>query len=166
MAGSRYTRQRLFTLRNHIPMNRLVEALSIPVSGQGKEYRFCCPVCNQFNTGINPKTNLARCFSCQKNYNTIDLVMATKGCGFIDSVTYLETLKSDIPFQETKSAYPTKIVRQNKMVPICDIFKSLAPPESSLKRENQTIVELQKRITDLERFVKTLCEKIALIERS
>ncbi|MBT3681076.1 MAG: DNA primase [Desulfobacula sp.] len=170
MAGSRYTRQKLFALRNHIPMNRVIEALSISLSSQEGQYRFCCPVCNNFNTGINPKTNLARCFSCQKNYNTIDLVMTIKRCGFIDSVTYLETLKTDIEFPVIKPACSTEDVRQNKMVPISDIFKSLASPGNSSfapsqKRKDQTIIELQKRVSDLEHHVKALTEKIALIER-
>lgn len=171
MAGSRYSRQKLFDLRNHIPINRVIEALSIPLSSREGQYRFCCPECNNFNTGINPKTNLARCFSCEKNYNTIDFVMTIKGWGFIDSVTYLETLKNDIQLPETKPSCSTEIVKQNKMIPISDIFKSLASPgnspyEPSPKREDQAIMQLEQKITDLERIVKTLSEKIALIERS
>jgi hypothetical protein len=38
-------------------------------------FRFLCPLCNGFDTAVNPKTNLARCFRCEKNFNTIDLVM-------------------------------------------------------------------------------------------
>jgi DNA primase len=170
MAGSRYTRQKLFALRNHIPMNRVIEALSVPWSCQEGQYRFCCPGCNKFNTGINPKTNLARCFSCEKNYNTIDFVMTIKRCGFIDSVAYLETLQTDIQCPGTKPYSSTNIVRQNKMLPIRDIFKSLASPGASpftpsQKRENQTIIELEKRIYDLEHHVKALTKKIALIDR-
>ena len=53
-------------------------------------FRFCCPVCNEFNTSVNSKTNLARCFDCRKNYNTIDLVMLVKGSNFIQSVNFLQ----------------------------------------------------------------------------
>jgi DNA primase len=35
-------------------------------------------------------TNLARCFSCQKNFNAIDLVMVVKNMGFVDSVSFLK----------------------------------------------------------------------------
>jgi hypothetical protein len=59
--------------------------------------RFLCPVCNGFKTAVNPSTNLARCFSCEKNFNPIDLVMAVKGTGFIESVKYLKSLLPDIP---------------------------------------------------------------------
>jgi hypothetical protein len=55
-------------------------------------FRFLCPLCNEFQTAVNPNTNLARCFRCEKNFNTIDLVMAVKKCGFKDSVLFLKNL--------------------------------------------------------------------------
>ncbi|XPS89502.1 hypothetical protein Dvar_75210 [Desulfosarcina variabilis str. Montpellier] len=60
-------------------------------------FRFLCPLCNEFQTATNPKTNLARCFLCEKNFNPIDLVMTVKGLGFVDSVKYLHTLLPDTP---------------------------------------------------------------------
>lgn len=175
MAGPRYTRQHLFTLRNHIPIDRLIEALSVPSKVQEGYYRFLCPACNEFNTGINPKTNLARCFSCRKNFNTIDFVMTVKKLSFLDSVAYLETLTSfqsaTKPSQALVSAsnHSKDAHKQNTLVPIGDILKSMAipdPPSSSLptQEEPQTIATLQKRLSELERLVQSLTEKIALIE--
>ena len=175
MAGPRYTRQHLFTLRNHIPIDRLIEAVSVPSKIHEGHYRFQCPVCNEFNTGINPKTNLARCFSCRKNFNTIDFVMTVKELSFIDSVAYLETLTafqfSTKPPQPSVSAsnHSRDAHQENMPVPIGDILKSMAipgPPASSLptQDEPQTIATLQKRLSALERLVKSLTEKIALIE--
>ena len=176
MPGPRYTRQHLFTLRNHIPIDRLIKAISVPSKIQEGYYRFQCPVCNEFNTGVNPKTNLARCFSCRKNFNTIDFVMTVKGLSFIDSVAYLETLTT--AFQSSRqpslcsasaSNHSRDTHKENTLVPIGDILKSLAiptPQASSLPTHNepQTIATLQKRISALERLVKSLTEKIALIE--
>jgi hypothetical protein len=51
-----------------------------------------CPMCNEFQTAVNPSTNLARCFRCEKNLNTIDLVMRVKRFGFKDSVLFLKNL--------------------------------------------------------------------------
>ncbi len=175
MAGPHYTRQHLFTLRNHIPIARLIEAVSVPAKIQDGRYRFQCPVCNDFNTGINPKTNLARCFSCRKNYNTIDLVMTVKGVSFIESVAYLETLTavqfSTKPLQPSASAsnHSGDVHKADTPLPIGDILKSMAipgPPASSLpaQEEPQTIGTLQERLSTLERLVKSLTEKIALIE--
>jgi DNA primase len=175
MAGPRYTRQHLFTLRNCIPIDRLIEAVSVPSKVQEGYYRFQCPVCNEFNTGINPKTNLARCFSCRKNFNTIDFVMTVKELSFIDSVAYLETLtafqSATKPPQASASAsnHSRDAHQQNTLVPIGDILKSMAisgPPAAPLptQDEPQTIATLQKRLSALERLVKSLTEKIALIE--
>ena len=171
MAGRRYTRQHLFTLRNHIPIDRLVEAISVPSKIQEGYYRFQCPVCNEFSTGINPKTNLARCVSCRKNFNTIDFVMTVKGLSFIDSVAYLETLTTAFPFSiqpSLSSALPSNHSRDankaNTPVPIGDILKSMAipaPPASPPPTQNgpQTIETLQRRISALESLVKSLTEK-------
>jgi DNA primase len=175
VAGPRYTRQHLFTLRNCIPIDRLIEAVSVPSKVQEGYYRFLCPVCNEFNTGINPKTNLARCFSCRKNFNTIDFVMTVKELSFIDSVAYLETLtafqSATKPPQVYVSAsnHSKDAHKQNTPVPIGDILKTLAIPgpiPSPLPTQNdpQTITTLQKRISDLESLVQSLIEKIALIE--
>ena len=176
MPGPRYTRQHLFTLRNHIPIDRLIKAISVPSKIQEGHYRFQCPVCNECNTGINPKTNLARCFSCRKNFNTIDFVMNVKGVSFVDSVAYLETLTTTFqssiqpsPSTASVSNHSRDPHKTNMPVPIGDILKSLAIPTqqtSSLPTQNepQNIATLQKRISALEKLVKSLTEKIALIE--
>ncbi len=38
---------------------------------------------------VNPRNNLAHCFGCQKNLNTIDLLM-TLGYDFVSAVAILE----------------------------------------------------------------------------
>ena len=66
--------------------------LDIPTKISEDYLRFLCPLCSEFNTAINPSTNLARCFRCQQNFNPIDMVMTVKGCSFLDAVKYLSTL--------------------------------------------------------------------------
>jgi len=68
------------------------DQLQIPSKIRDGFFRFLCPVCNEFQTAVNPNTNLARCFRCEKNFNTIDLVMAVKKYGFKDSVLFLKNL--------------------------------------------------------------------------
>lgn len=171
MAGSRYTRQQLFALRNHIPMDRVIEALAIPTSVHDGHYRFSCPACNEFNTGINPKTNLARCFKCQKNYNTIDLVIKVKGLSFVESAAYLEKLKANTPAIINRTERPEKVTDQKGLIHIGDIFKSLIPspdkasPAQSQKHGNQSIADLEKRVCELEKCIQSLTEKITLMER-
>ena len=55
-------------------------------------FRFLCPLCNAFDTAVNPKTNLARCFRCEKNFNTIDLVMLIRQADFVQSVKFLQSI--------------------------------------------------------------------------
>jgi hypothetical protein len=44
-------------------------------------------------TAYNPRTNLARCFRCQKNFNPIDLIMVVKGYNFRKAVEFLQDLE-------------------------------------------------------------------------
>ena len=94
----RFTGGELFQLRNRIPVDWLIkEQLDIPSKVIEGIFRFLCPLCNEFQTATNPRTNLARCFLCEKNFNPIDLVMTVKGLGFVDSVKYLQSLLPNRP---------------------------------------------------------------------
>lgn len=94
----RFTGGGLFRLRNQIPVDWLIkERLAIPCKVTEGIFRFLCPLCNEFQTATNPKTNLARCFLCEKNFNPIDLVMTVKGIGFVKAVQYLQPLLPDKP---------------------------------------------------------------------
>lgn len=90
---ARFSSCELFDLRNSIPVDMLIrDQLKVPSKIRDGFFRFMCPQCNEFQTAVNPNTNLARCFRCEKNFNTIDLVMAIRKCGFKDSVLFLKTL--------------------------------------------------------------------------
>jgi len=68
----RFSSRELFDLRNNIPVDMLIrDQLQIPSKIRDGFFRFLCPVCNEFQTAVNPNTNLARCFRCEKNFNTI-----------------------------------------------------------------------------------------------
>ncbi len=38
-------------------------------------FRFICLECGEFRATVNPRNNLAHCFSCGRNFNNIDLLM-------------------------------------------------------------------------------------------
>jgi hypothetical protein len=89
----RFSSRELFKLRNNIPVDMLIrDHLQIPSKIRDGFFRFLCPLCNEFQTAVNPATNLARCFRCERNFNTIDLVMVVRKYGFRDSVLYLQEL--------------------------------------------------------------------------
>ena len=85
-----YTDYFLSKLRNQINIDQVIYRLMIDTR-QGKNLRrFRCPLCDRFHTATNPKTNLGRCFECQKNFNPIDLVMAATSFDFIETVEFLK----------------------------------------------------------------------------
>jgi len=87
-----FTKQQLFQVRNDIDIDWLIND-KLHLERQFKRiWRFQCPVCQQFNTATQKKNNLARCFSCQQNFNTIDLVIYSKKLNFLPSVQFLLSL--------------------------------------------------------------------------
>ena len=52
-------------------------------------FRFLCPHCGDMRATVNPRNNLAHCFSCKKNLNNIDLLM-TVDYDFLSAVRLLE----------------------------------------------------------------------------
>jgi len=82
-------------LRNELKIDRVIDLLMLETR-QGKDLlRFRCPLCDRFDTGTNPKTNLGRCFECEKNFNPIDLVMAVTGYNFVETVEFLKNHITD-----------------------------------------------------------------------
>ena len=68
----------LRSLRNDLPMAVTITALGRegPPGKMSEGYfRFLCPGCGEMRATVNPRNNLAHCFSCKKNLNNIDLLM-------------------------------------------------------------------------------------------
>jgi len=90
---NRFSKDKLRRMRNQIPIaNLIADALNVPSKVSEGYFRFLCPICNEFITAINPKTNLARCFRCERNFNPIDFTMVVKRFNFKEAVEYLEDL--------------------------------------------------------------------------
>jgi len=107
-----FTKQQLFQVRNEIDINWLIaDKLNLERQFNGI-WRFCCPLCHEFNTATKKTTNLSRCFSCQKNFNTIDLVIYCKKINFAPSVNFLLSLlnkpKHNVLCQPIKEEIPLK----------------------------------------------------------
>ncbi len=91
---NRYSKQCLWKLRNLIPIAMLIaDILEVPHKTRDGYFRFQCPLCKNFDTATNPKTNLARCFACKRNFNTIDIVIMEKRLNFKDAVRYLQAIQ-------------------------------------------------------------------------
>jgi DNA primase len=86
------TKDLLRRLRNDLPMPVTIAALGRvgPPSKMSEGYfRFLCPHCGEMRATVNPRTNLAHCFCCQKHINNIDLLL-TLDYDFRAAVAVLE----------------------------------------------------------------------------
>ena len=86
------SRQRMQRLRNEVSIDRVLSDLKVPTKVRDGYLRFLCPICREFNTATNPRTNLGRCFRCQKNFNPIDLVMIVDKGTFLEAVAHVSEL--------------------------------------------------------------------------
>jgi len=91
--SNRFSKHTLFEIRNRVDINALIrDTLKMPTKISEGYLRFLCPLCSEFNTATHAKTNLARCFLCKRNFNTIDLVMIVTEADFKESVSLLASL--------------------------------------------------------------------------
>ena len=82
----------LWSIRNELPMPFVVKKMANdgPVSKMIEGYfRFECPYCHEMRATVNPKNNLAHCFCCHKNTNTIDLMLSV-GFEFKEAIRILK----------------------------------------------------------------------------
>ena len=99
-------KEHLRELRNRIEMIPLIaEALELLYKTHDGRFRFMCPLCHDFDTAVNPATNLARCFRCQRNFNPIDIVMTVKRYSFMQAVHYLDPFLNQI---RAKAQHPAR----------------------------------------------------------
>ena len=98
-----YSKQELYQLRNEVPITVVIaDVLDIPSKMLDGYFRFLCPLCSEFRTATNSKTNLARCFRCQKNFNPIDITMAANKYTFKEAVEYLQDIREKIKARENQ----------------------------------------------------------------
>lgn len=86
------TRDYLRRMRNEIDFGHLLHYLRWPHRRTNGKLTFVCPTCSESQTSVNPKTNLARCFRCEKNWNPIDFAMQVYNIAFLEAVGQLEPL--------------------------------------------------------------------------
>ena len=96
-------------LRNDLPMPVTIAALGRegpPAKMSEGYFRFVCSGCGEMRATVNPRNNLAHCFSCKKNLNNIDLLM-TLGYDFRTAVAVLEQLLERYEDRLPKKKSPT-----------------------------------------------------------
>jgi len=92
-----YSAESLYCLRNGIPINTVISVFEWPHKEGDGDFRFLCPCWLEFDTAINPATNLGRCFHCEKNLDSVDFVIRVQTCDFLEAVDYLSPFLSSAP---------------------------------------------------------------------
>ena len=96
-------------IRNDLPMPVTIAALGRegpPAKMSEGYFRFLCPHCGEMRATVNPRNNLAHCFSCKKNLNNIDLLL-TLDYDFRAAVALLERWLQHYQAQQAKQQTPT-----------------------------------------------------------
>ena len=97
-------------LRNDLPMPVTIAALGRhgpPAKMCEGYFRFLCPHCGEMRATVNPRNNLAHCFTCKKNLNNIDLLL-TLDYDFLAAVTLLERLLGEHQARQTNQKTPPR----------------------------------------------------------
>ena len=166
MVAKRLSSEQLYRLRNDIPIDRLIkDALDIPWRDTERCFRFLCPLCNEFNTAVNPATNLARCFRCEKNFNAIDLVMLITQSDFVNSIHFLKNYQKNNPNQ----IQPIKTdAKEHDKSPehIGNVLKSIVTPPAPIAPSSGSGEDLCNRVLALEQKLECLVRRIEKIVKS
>jgi len=158
-----FSAQELYNVRNHIPISALIEnVLNMPTRTTEGIFRFLCPVCGEFNTAVNLKTNLARCFSCEKNFNTIDLVMIVEKMNFVKAVHFLKTheKKSQIRPGSKKTEDRSRSPQH-----IADIIQSIMP-KKPVSGHQESIESISKRVLCIEKKLDQMIHHLDIMDRT
>jgi hypothetical protein len=165
VAARRFSSEELYSLRNDIPIDRVIKnALHIPYRISEGCFRFLCPLCNGFNTAVNPKTNLARCFHCEKNFNTIDLVMRITQLDFVNSIRFLKDYQKSIP-KQIHPINPDTRGCDNSPEHIGNVLKT-ALPSKPVTAPCGSSENLSDRVLVLEQKLEWLVQRIEEIAKS
>ena len=151
---NRRVSDRLLTqLRNKIPIRDLIQKeLGLEHHMDAGIFRFKCPHCNSFHASAQKKTNLARCFDCEINFNPIDMVMTVKKLSFRQSVTFLSDLLGS-PSQKQRENCGSKTPETIGEVFSVSKISSALPDQ---KKEDARLSHLEKEIEGMKRQMKQL----------
>jgi DNA primase len=158
----RFTSDELYAIRNHIPIDVLIEKLlAVPVKHTQNRLHFACPLCAGFQTSILREKNLGRCFDCGRNFNTIEIMMYHMHIGFVESVKRLKQYQLDLTKQ---TRFIEKRKKRDYPLSIGEIIGDILPPPRHDSSCKKTPAEdkhaITKRIDNLEKKFDTLSSQV------
>jgi hypothetical protein len=98
--SDRVNAEELTFYRNNMPIREVIYALRIPWRMDDQLCRFQCPSCKGWDSTLHPKENIGRCFSCNRNYNPIDLAEIIDNKGFRTAIEWLRVLRNFMHTEE------------------------------------------------------------------
>lgn len=171
--NKRFSKEFLFIIRNHVPIDLLIsDSLKIPNKISEGFFRFLCPVCGEFRTATDPKNNLARCFLCERRFNTIDIVKECNQLDFVEAVLYIDDFRTNLSKdshrvklpapQPAKSQDPVPIGSVlNKIMPDLERASSNCPTDGTRSNDD---LEIENRIARIESQLHLLFDRIQILE--
>ncbi len=160
----RFAPEELTFLRNRVPIDRVIEILP-DLAGRNKNGQpsFVCPLCGALTTSINAAHNLARCFSCRRNFNPIELVMHHLKIGFVDSVKWLQ---KNIAVSPSPSRGRHAGANKTQPIAIADILSNVMPAATEIKTESNCSASVLQRISRLESSLSHLYRLVNQLQSS
>ncbi len=164
----RFSERELRELRNEIPIEELIEEhLRMPVKRVSGRFRFSCPICSGYDTSVLHEKNLARCFSCQKNFNTIDLTVNLTSLDFVASVERLKEYRKSRESAKTEGDGGETSWKRHGFASMAEIIPPILPraatgavfKEETSKQEGP----LAERVDKLENKIDRLSAKLDLL---
>ena len=161
----------MFEIRNQIPIDLLIsQGLRLPHKTREGYFRFLCPVCREFNTATDSRTNLARCFACKRNFNTIEIVKECNQWDFVPAVLYLDKFRTTLSKNVQSQQPPLKPLKRDNPVSIGSILRKMKPFQDPIssdceKPEVDVDPKIISRITRIETQLVLLTERIQAIEK-
>lgn len=158
----RFSSGELRLLRNRVPIDRVVETLfDTPIQNKSGKRLFACPICGGLDTSIHVAHNLVRCFSCQRNFNPIELVMHQMKIGFVDSVKWLQN-RMPLVYQNI----PTNKINNAQPCAIGDILPHVMPSPSQRKTDVPSLKSIVEKISRLEHRLRHIDRVVSEIQSS
>ncbi len=181
----RFTGQQLYELRNNLPVRYVIESvLNISNRVSGDVFRFECPICSGWHTGVKYEKNLARCFDCRANFNPIDLAIRIRQEDFYPSASFLWDLYQSFrnpppnelqaPVTHARAPEPARTIQAVKFKPIetdelisiGSILGNFGFPQSGGDKQCSALCwKMESQIEQLEKDVIRLKNQVAKLEK-
>jgi hypothetical protein len=162
----RFTSKELFILRNEIEIEGLIENhLLMSVERIHGRFRFACPICACFDTSINKEKNLAKCFKCNINFNTIDMVMRHMNLDFVPSVKLLKNYHENKESRSIIVKRPDQTVSRQPFTAMSEIIPQILPRLTKPGPQKQSISDntnegVSMRIDELENKIDRISRQL------